>query len=131
MMATQPRPVLVADRDDRTRNRLTEALRREGFDALGARTGGEAVEVARNRVVAISVLDWALPDLSGIETYRLITSLYDGVEAIFLSQERSKDTLVRLLDEGVFTVLHKPPRIDVFLRAVHELDSRLGREERD
>ncbi len=126
MMATLPRSILVADEDDQSRNRLTSALRNEGFTAFGARSGAEAVEVVRNRGVGISILDTNLNDLTGIETFRLITSLYDGVEAIFLSRERSKDTLVRLLDAGVYTVLNKPPRLDVLLRAVRELAGRFG-----
>ena len=126
MMATLPRSILVADEDDQSRNRLTSALRNEGFTAFGARSGAEAVEVVRNRGVGISILDSHLNDLTGIETFRLITSLYEGVEAIFLSRERSKDTLVRLLDAGVYTVLNKPPRLDVLLRAVHELAGRFG-----
>jgi DNA-binding response OmpR family regulator len=124
-----PSPILVADQDDRSRNRLTAVLRDEGFDALPARSGGEAVELARDRVVAITILDVMLPDLSGLETFELIASTHNRVQGIFLTRERSKDTLVRLLDAGAFTVLHKPPRLDWLLQAVWRLEARLVREE--
>lgn len=127
-MIPPPQPsILVADQDDRSRNRLLDALRDGGFDALPARTGGEAVELARDKVVGITILDVLLPDLSGIETFELITSVHDGVQGIFLAEERSKDTLMRLLEAGAYTVLAKPPRLDWLLEAVRELNSRIDR----
>ena len=122
-------PVLVVDQDTSSRNRLTEVLREDGFEALPVRTGGEAVEVARSRVVSITILDVLLPDLSGLETFELITSLRRGVQGIFLARERTKETLVRLLDAGAYTVLQKPPRMDWLLDAVRRLSERIKNEE--
>jgi DNA-binding response OmpR family regulator len=87
--------ILVADQERDTRSRLTRALRREGYEALGASTGEEAVELARSRAVQITILDVLLPDLSGIETFELIAGIRE-VEGIFLARERRKETLVRL-----------------------------------
>lgn len=116
--------ILVADQESDSRSRLTRALRREGYEALPASTGAEAVELARSCAVRITILDVLLPDLSGIETFELITGFRE-VEGIFLARERTKETLVRLLDAGAFTVLDKPPRLDWLLEAVRRLDLRL------
>jgi DNA-binding response OmpR family regulator len=115
----------VADEDDASRNRLAHVLRGEGFLTLGARTGREAVEVVESRVVSITILDVELPDLSGIETFELITSVRGGVRGIFLARERSKDVLARLLDAGAYTVLQKPPEAEVLLDTVRRLKSRI------
>ena len=123
-------PILVADQDEQSRNRLTRVLEGEGFRPLPVRTGGEAVEVVRRSVVAITILDVLLPDLTGIETFELITSVRGEVQGIFLARERSKDMLVRLLDAGAFTVLHKPPRIEVLLETVRRLASRIAKDQR-
>jgi DNA-binding response OmpR family regulator len=72
-------------------------------------------------------LDVLLPDLSGIETFELISGFRD-VEGIFLARERTKETMVRLLDAGAYTVLDKPPRLDWLLEAVRLLDHRLESE---
>ena len=130
MIPPAPFPILVADQEASSRNRLTEVLREEGFDPLPARTGGEAVELARNRVVSITILDVLLPDLSGIETFQLISSVRDGVQGIFLARERTKDILVRLLEAGAYTVLQKPPRMDWLLDAVRRLSARIEKEDR-
>ena len=122
-------PVLVADQDTSSRNRLAEVLRDDGFEALPVRTGAEAVEVARSRVVSITILDVLLPDLTGLETFELITSLRRGVQGIFLARERTKETLVRLLDAGAYTVLQKPPRMDWLLDAVRRLSERIKNDE--
>jgi len=123
--------ILVADQDSSTRNRLTGVLRDEGFDAFPARSGGEALDLARSRVVTITILDVFLPDLSGLETFELISSLWGGVQGIFLARERNKETLVRLLEAGAFTVLQKPPRMDWLLDAVRRLSQRIEKEDRD
>ncbi|MDH3592359.1 MAG: response regulator [Planctomycetota bacterium] len=123
-------PVLVADQDDRSRNRLAEVLSGEGFAPLPARTGAEAIEVARSRVVPITILDVLLPDLSGIETFELISSVRGRVHGIFLARDRDKETLVRLLDVGAYTVLNKPPRMDWLIEALRELRTRVEREDK-
>ena len=128
MIPPRSLPILVVDQDDASRNRLADALAGEGFSPLPVRTGTEAVEVVRNRVVAISIMDVLLPDLSGIETYELITSVRGEVPGIFLARERSKETLVRLLDAGAYTVLGKPPRMEWLLDAVRELSGRVDWE---
>jgi len=130
VVAAKSSTILVADQERESRSRLTRALRREGFRAVPARTGAEAVELARSRVVRITILDVLLPDLSGIETFELITAGRDGVGGIFLARERTKETLVRLLDAGAYTVLDKPPRMDWLLEAVRRLSRRLQDEDR-
>jgi DNA-binding response OmpR family regulator len=127
-MTASPLPVLVADQDDVSRERLIAVLRGGGFYPLAVRTGGEAVEVVSRRVVPITILDVQLPDLSGIETFRLITSLREGVLGIFLARKRSRDTLLRLLEAGAYTVFQKPPGLKALLAAVRGAASRIGSE---
>lgn len=131
MIPPTPHPILVADQEDASRNRLAEVLRGEGFPTLPARTGEEAVEVVRSRVVSITILDVWLPGLTGLETFELITSMRGGIRGIFLARERTKDTLVRLLDAGAYTVLHKPPRPEVLLETVRRLAARIELEDRN
>jgi two-component system response regulator HydG len=120
--------ILVADQESDSRSRLTRALRREGYETLLASTGAEALELARSPLVRITILDVLLPDLSGIDTFELISGFRE-VEGIFLARERTKETMVRLLDAGAYTVLDKPPRLDWLLEAVRLLDRRLGSED--
>ncbi|MEE8106770.1 MAG: response regulator [Planctomycetota bacterium] len=129
-MTHLPLPILVADQDDVSRNRLAEVLAGEGFHPLPVRTGGEAVEVVRNTLVAVTILDVALPDFSGIEAFRLITDIRSGVPGIFLARDRSTNTMARLLDAGAYTVLGKPPRISVLVEALRGLASRFGSDGR-
>lgn len=131
VIPTHSLPILLADQDDHSRNRLAGVLRDEGFETLPARTGAEAVDVVRARLVCITILDVALPDLSGIETFELISSVRRGVAGIFMARERSRETLARLLEAGAFTVLQKPPRAATLLKAVRRLASRIGNENKN
>jgi CheY-like chemotaxis protein len=48
------------------------ALRRAGYEVLGARNGREAVDVVRRRRPSLVLLDLAMPVMGGIEALQII-----------------------------------------------------------
>jgi CheY-like chemotaxis protein len=65
------RRVLLADDDEDIRN-VFELVLSEYFDVACARTGKEALQLARETLPDVVLVDWTLPDISGGE---LITRL--------------------------------------------------------
>ena len=61
--------VLVVDDNPTTRYATARVIRAAGFETLEAGTGGEALELASQRISAV-VLDVHLPDFSGFEVCR-------------------------------------------------------------
>lgn len=66
---TPPHILLVEDHED-NRVALLAVLRREGYDATGARNGVEALESIANRRPDLVLMDLAMPVMDGREATR-------------------------------------------------------------
>jgi two-component system, cell cycle response regulator DivK len=64
-----PHILLVEDHED-NRVALLAVLRREGYDAAGARDGQEALEMIAQRRPALVLMDLAMPVMDGREATR-------------------------------------------------------------
>ncbi len=69
-MNERPGPILVVDDEDDIRNVLILHLQREGYSAVGAANGLEALELAARLTPSLVVLDLMLPGLPGTEVCR-------------------------------------------------------------
>ena len=64
--------ILLVDDEDTIRLFLEKTLRDEGYEALTASTGAEAIEITRSELPDLVLLDLKLPDTSGLEVLRQI-----------------------------------------------------------
>ena len=64
-MVERPGPILVVDDEDDIRNLLMLHLEREGFSAVAAANGPEALALAQRVTPSLVLLDLMLPGLSG------------------------------------------------------------------
>jgi signal transduction histidine kinase len=62
-----PLKVLVVDDNPVVLVGVSELLRTAGYEVLEARSGGEALQLARERVPDLILLDVMLPDMNGVE----------------------------------------------------------------
>ncbi len=69
-MVERAGPILVVDDEDDIRNLLLIQLQREGFSAIAASNGPDALEMARRVAPSLVILDLMLPGLSGTEVCR-------------------------------------------------------------
>ncbi|MAO27905.1 MAG: DNA-binding response regulator, partial [Roseovarius sp.] len=86
MSAEQPCVLLVED-EPAQRDILTYNLEADGFEVAAAENGEEALLLVDEVSPDIIVLDWMLPNVSGIEVCRQLKSRSDtrGVPIIMLS----------------------------------------------
>jgi DNA-binding response OmpR family regulator len=103
--------VLIVDDDATTAELIAELVEDEGFRAIRAGGGREAVEAfIENHPVAV-FLDWVLPDIPGTEACRLLRQKDRLVPILFLSGRDDEASAVRGLDAGADDYLTKPVRI--------------------
>lgn len=69
-MSDRPGTILVVEDEDDIRNLVLLQLKRDGFDAVGAANGADALALARRIVPSLVVLDLMLPGLPGTEVCR-------------------------------------------------------------
>ncbi|SNS57687.1 phosphate regulon transcriptional regulator PhoB [Antarctobacter heliothermus] len=109
MAADQP-TVLVVEDEAAQREVLTYNLEAEGFRVARAENGEEALILIDEENPDIIVLDWMLPNVSGIEVCRQIKTRPDtrNVPIIMLSARSEEVDRVRGLETGADDYVVKP-----------------------
>lgn len=96
---TKQKKILLVDDEQDILNLVETVLRKEGFDNIRkAETGMEAIDVCKENIPDIIVLDIMLPDMDGHEVCKKIRE-FSNVPIIFLSAK--SDELDRLLSFAV------------------------------
>ncbi|GAA6198823.1 phosphate regulon transcriptional regulator PhoB [Aquicoccus sp. SU-CL01552] len=109
MAADQP-TVLVVEDELAQREVLSYNLDAEGFRVLKAENGEEALLVVQEDMPDIIVLDWMMPNLSGIEVCRRLKSRPEtrAIPIIMLSARSEEVDKVRGLETGADDYVVKP-----------------------
>jgi DNA-binding response OmpR family regulator len=99
--------VLVVDDDKDLLDVMTYALRREGYEILGAADGLQALDRLRSDLPDIVILDIRLPQLSGFEVVRRIRHISE-IPIIILSGRTEESDVLRGLQLGADDYITKP-----------------------
>lgn len=123
-----PAAVLIADDDATTRSALAGIVRRSGWTPVPVDSGNAALDaLTADGAPRVALIDWMMPDLSGIEICRVVRGRDDLQQPyVILVTVRSAATdIVAGLDAGADDYLIKPAhagelraRVRVGLRTV-------------
>jgi len=102
--------ILVAEDEGALITLLRYNLEREGYRVLEAHDGEEALLVAAEERPDLVLLDWMLPNLSGIEVCRRLRGRQEtrNVPIIMLTARGEESDRIRGLDTGADDYLTKP-----------------------
>ncbi len=122
--------ILLVDDQDTIRFFLEKTLKQEGYEAVTARTGAEAIEKARTVVPDLVLLDLKLPDMDGLEVLRHIKEIFPEIGVVMITAFGDIETAVSAMKAGAFDFVSKPINLDQLLMVIRKgLESeRLNRE---
>lgn len=105
-------------------------MKDEGYEALTAATGEEALELTRSELPDLILLDLKLPDINGIEVLQRVKEEVPEVSVIMLTAFGDIETAVSAIKKGAFDFVSKPVNLEQLLLAVEKgLESqKLNRE---
>jgi len=108
-MAGEPL-VLVVEDEPAQREVLAYNIRAEGYEVVTAEAGDEALVVVRETPPDVIILDWMLPNVSGIEVCRQLKMSGDTsrIPVIMLSARSEETDKVRGLETGADDYIVKP-----------------------
>ena len=111
--------VLVAEDDPTALEALVLLLDAEGHEAVGARTGTEAVRRWKEAAPEVAILDYRLPDMTGLEVLAKVRADAPRPRRVFLLTGQYLSARARRLaaELGV-RVFRKPIAPGEFLRVV-------------
>jgi DNA-binding NtrC family response regulator len=115
--------VLVVEDEEAICNFILSILRKNGYDATGARSGPEAMSIFSSRPGGFQLVlaDVVMPRMSGIELGRWIAEAARGVKVLYMTGY-SKHALVQAdAPEGGLDILRKPFTAEQLLKKIREV----------
>jgi DNA-binding NtrC family response regulator len=119
--------ILFVEDDDRLRDILLEAAAMEEYDARGASSAEEAVELLRGEHFDILVTDVTLPGMSGLELLRHCARLRPGILSIVITAYGTVDIAVEAMKRGAADFITKPFELDGLLGTIRLAAERAAR----
>jgi len=99
--------VLVVDDEERMSRFIRLNLEHDGFQVVEANRGMQAIQLIRDRMPDVVLLDVMMPDLDGFEVLQLIRET-SQVSVIMLTAKGEEDDKVRGLELGADDYITKP-----------------------
>ena len=123
--------ILIVDDEKNALSSVSRGLKLEGYTALTASSGEEAVEVCAAEAVDLVLLDIIMPGgMNGIETLKKLRQTQPDLNVVMMSAQQDIETAVKAMELGARNYLVKPKSVSEILQTVNpflEL-SRLSRE---
>jgi DNA-binding NtrC family response regulator len=107
--------VMLVDDEGEFLDTLVKRLKKRNLNAIGVRSGEEALTTLKNSPVDVVVLDVKMPGMDGIETLKQIKKVSPLVEVIMLTGHANMEVAIEGMELGAFDYLMKPMEIDELL----------------
>ena len=102
-----PRILLIED-EDSIRHLISYDLKNAGYEVVGCADGASAKEKGLSQSFDIMIIDWMLPEISGIELVRLFRG--KGIDSVMmmLTARDEEEDILEAFDAGVDDYITKP-----------------------
>ncbi|MBL8338012.1 MAG: response regulator transcription factor [Rhodoferax sp.] len=103
---------------------ITQALNADGHSTEVYATGARFLQAMVRETFDVLVLDWMLPDMTGIEVLDWLRQLEDRTPVLFVTSRDTENDIVEALRHGADDFLVKPPRRSELLARLKALKRR-------
>ena len=111
--------ILIVDDEPGIIQSLQGILTDEGFEVVAAGGGLKALEIIKETIPDIVLLDIWMPDIDGIETLKRIRELYPGLQVIMISGHGTVETAVKATKLGAYDFIEKPLSLEKVLLSIN------------
>jgi CheY-like chemotaxis protein len=111
----KPFSVLIADDDVQCRETLREIVEPEGYRALLASSGEEALDIVREEPVHLALFDLHMHRLTGLETVQLAHEINDLLPCILVTADATAEVMREAFNVRAYSVIPKPVSRNVLL----------------
>lgn len=112
--------ILIVEDDRATIGFLAQVLSREGYIALKAENGQEAVDMMSDNRPDLIILDLNLPDCNGLDILDRLMAMHASVQVVILTGHGSQNAVRSAMEAGAFDFITKPFDINEVCAVVKE-----------
>jgi CheY-like chemotaxis protein len=113
--------ILVVDDDRSHRQIVGRILGARGYQVATAEGGAEALKLLSSGNFDLAIIDYLMPDMDGVQTFREARKIRPDLLGIFLTAHANINTIFPAVDAGIERVLAKPANADELMAVVDEL----------
>ncbi len=110
--------VLVVDDEEMLNRIISQKLRKEGFTVYQAFTGQRALEWVKREKIDVVLLDYMLPDMTGLEVMGKLKEENPNIPAIMLTAYGNVENAVQAMKLGAVDFLNKPVELNILKEVV-------------
>lgn len=110
--------ILIVDDEISIIESLQGIIQDEGYQALCASSGEEALQVIEQEQVDLVLMDVWMPGIDGIETMRRLKEINPHLPVIMISGHANIDTAVQATKMGAYDFIEKPPGYDKIVLSI-------------
>ncbi len=104
--------ILVIEDESSQRELLKHILSSMGHAVIEAENGREGIESFKNELIDVVLLDYKLPDISGIDVLKELQSINSTIPVIMITAFQDVKLVVEAMKSGAFYYVVKPVNIE-------------------
>ncbi|MFC1491150.1 response regulator transcription factor [Nitrospinota bacterium] len=119
--------ILVADHDETLRELLEAPLRQAHHNVRLAENGQTALDLIRNEVFDLAIIDQSLPDMSALEILSRLKKSGDEIpHTMVLSSDSTPEAIMECVEAGARDFVVKPFNLSVLIKRIGVILKRMG-----
>jgi CheY-like chemotaxis protein len=118
--------ILIVEDNEESRRLFRKVLQRVGYRTAEAISGEEALDVLGTQMADLVLLDYQLPGINGIETFRRLRAIprLSGVRVVAVTASAMREDLAKIRKEGFDALETKPIGVRGLLKTIGRLLSK-------
>ncbi len=121
--------ILIVDDDPTQRDMLQGFLENQGYSALTAANGEEALKIFKEKPVNLALLDNRMPRMTGEELLEQMKLINPLVNAIMITAYGDISTVIKTMKLGAVEFLEKPVDLSLLLEKIKEIELKIFRDQ--
>ena len=113
--------ILCVDDEPNVLSSLKRILKAEGFDVLLASSGSDALAILEKEICDITLVDYQMPEMNGIELIKAIKDNGYNTESIMLTGYGDVSLIVQAIKEGAYDYILKPWNDELLIAAINRV----------
>ncbi len=100
--------ILIVDDEEQLRTSFKKLLKEEGYEAVAAATGEEAITVIKKNSPDLVMMDVRMPGMNGLDAFKIIHKIKPRLPVIIMTAYSTTDTAIEAINLGAFDYVLKP-----------------------